>query len=114
MKTISDFKKRIALGVKIHTIYHQAFAGRDENGKLIFKDEDKGTREVSIVQASQFALKTPKDGKFVDSWMKYPKASEVIILDQNSIQILGEDFRLPKQHDQKSALTPILTYKFVQ
>lgn len=110
MKTLADFKKKIAVGVKLHTIYHQASAGRDEKGVLLFKDEDKGTREISISQSTQFALKTKKtDGTFVDSWIKFPKATECVIIDENTIQILERDFRV----HENAPLIPVLTYKFV-
>ena len=132
MKSLSDFKKRLKIGVKIHTIWHTASDGRDENGVLKFKDEDRGTREVSIVQTNSFALKTLKktpipskgmtrqpDGtnvynefeeKLTDSWCQYPKASEVKIIDEDTIQIFGPDFRL---REGEKPLIPILTYKFV-
>ena len=109
MKTLSDFKKRLKTGVKLHTVYHNAVAGRDERGCLIFKDEDKGVREVSIVQTNTFALKTLQGGNMVDSYCQYPKASEVQILSENSIKILTADFRRGKEGEMISCLT----YTFV-
>jgi len=87
--------------------------GRNENGngEAVYGDEDKGIREVSIKQTNSFALKTQKsDGKIVDSWCQYPKASQCKILDENTIQILEEDYRV---REGVKPLIPILTYKFV-
>ena len=50
MNTLSDFKKALHPGVKLNTIWHNRFAGRDEQGNIIHTDEDCGIREVSIVQ----------------------------------------------------------------
>lgn len=109
MRTLADFKRRLAVGTKVHTTYHAAFAGRDEKGQVYYKDEDKGIREVSIVQSNSFAFKTPKsDGTFHDSWCAYPKAKEFKIVDENTVTIFEEDSRT----DEKK-LIPILTYKFV-
>lgn len=110
MKTIADFKKRLQVGTKVHTIYHQASAGRDEQGNLLLKNEDKGVREISIVQSNSFALKTTRtDGKIVDSWSNYPKLKEVNFIDENTILIKSIDFR---QKDDE-VLIPCLTYKFI-
>ena len=110
MKTVSDFKKRIIPGVKLHCIFHQKSAGRGEDGKIILVDEDRGIRPVNIVQSNAFTLlTTQKDGKVINSWCTYPKASSVHIIDENTIQILEPDFR---EHDSKN-LIPCLTYKFV-
>jgi hypothetical protein len=111
MKTLADFKKRIAKGIKIETTYHQATTGhRDEKGKLRLFDEYKGIREINIVQATQFTLLTiKKDGTMIDSWLKYPKATECKILDDNTIMIMCEDFR---EHNS-TTLIPLLTYKFI-
>jgi hypothetical protein len=111
MKTIADFKRKLTIGAKIHTTFHQAFAGRSESGEYLLKDEDKGIREVSIVQSNSFALKTIKtDGSIVDSWCNYPKKDEAVFLSDNSIQILAPDFRI---RNNESVLIPILTYTFV-
>ena len=113
MKTLTDFKKRLKKGVKIHTIYHQSCNGRDEAGNFLFKDEDKGTREVNIVQSNSFTLLTPEKSdpnKLFDSWCYYPKASEIKIVDENTILILDQDFRV---RGENAPLIPCLTYKFV-
>ena len=114
MKNLAQFKSRLQLGTKLHTTFHQSHAGRDENGTIILKDEDKGIREVSIVQSNSFALKTTKaDGKIVDSWCSYPKATECKILDENTIQVYTEDFRSGPDGKRLTDLIPCLTYKFV-
>lgn len=104
MKTLADFKKRLKVGVKLHAVNHQGFGGRDEQGNIIYKDWDFGIREISIVQSNSFALKTNRDGKFIDSWCGYPKAKELIINNENSVTILEET---------NGKLEPILTYTFV-
>lgn len=110
MKTLADFKRRLKVGTKLHCTYHQAFNGRNKEGLYLFKDEDKGTREVSVKQSNSFACKTERtDGEIVDSWCEFPKASECKILDQDTIVIYNEDFRV----NENAPLIPILTYKFV-
>ena len=106
MKTLSDFKKRLKVGVKLGAINHTNFGGRDENGNVIYNDFDFGVRELSIVQSNSFAFKTIRtDGKIVDSWCSYPKASNVKINNENSITIFEEN--------REKVLTPILTYTFI-
>jgi hypothetical protein len=110
MKTIADFKRRLVIGAKVHTTFHQAGAGRDENNNLVLKDEDKGVREVSIVQTNSFAFKTTKaDGTITDSWCNYPKSKEAIFINENTIQILSPDFRVRNS----DVLIPCLTYTFL-
>ncbi len=109
MKTVADFKRRLKPGVNIHTIYHQASAGRDDKGQIILKDEDRGIRLVNIVQSNSFTLLTEKDGKKIDSWMTYPKATEVKFINCNSVQILTPDFR----DRSGNTLIPCVTYTFV-
>lgn len=110
IKTVSDFKKALIVGVKLHCINHTNFSHYDGNGVAVYNDYDFGTREVSIVQSNSFALKTVRtDGNIVDSWCSYPKASEVIINGDNSITILCEDCRIR----DKKVMIPILTYTFV-
>jgi hypothetical protein len=132
MKTLSDFKKRLVVGVKLQTTYHCATNGtRDENGNPCLFDEDKGIREISIVQSNSFALKTLKkspimakgmtkdenginhwnefETKLTDSWCQYPKASEFKIIDANTCTIYEQDFR----ERNSTKLIPVLTYKFV-
>jgi len=110
MKTIADFKRRLVIGAKVHTTFHQASAGRDENNNLLLKDEDKGVREVSIVQSNSFAFKTIKsDGTVTNSWCDYPKVKEAIFINDNTIQILTPDFRVRNSE----VLIPCLTYTFV-
>ena len=110
MKTVADFKRRIKPGVKLHCVFHQAKQGRDEKGRLVLTDEDKGTRAVNIVQTNQFTLLTTKnDGRVVDSWINFPKASQCKIIDADTIQYFDYDFR----DREKQELIPLLTYKFV-
>jgi uncharacterized protein YaiE (UPF0345 family) len=109
MKTIADFKRRLAVGVKVHTTYHQESAGRDAVGMIIFQDKDMGIRPISIVQSTQFALKTKyNETEFRDSWMQYPKKEEFKILSENRVQILMQDFR-----KKEKSLIPVVTYTFI-
>lgn len=111
MNTLSDFKKALHPGVKLNTIWHNRFAGRDEQGNIIHTDEDCGIREVSIVQSNSFAFKhTKSDGKVVDSWCSYPKASECRITSPDTIVILEPDYRV---RIGTQPLIPVLTYQFV-
>jgi hypothetical protein len=98
-KTVSEFKKVLSVGDKLHTTFHKAFAGRDESGKPLFKDEDKGVREVSIKQTNSFALKTETTKGTQDSWCSYPKASEakiegdkLVIFEEDGLPVLTLSF----------------------
>ena len=112
MRTIADFKRRLTKGAKIHTMYHQASAGRDEQGQIILKDEDRGIRTVNIIQSNSFTLLTEdrnNPGKVIDSWMNYPRKDEAIFLNDDSIQILTPDFR----ERNSTKLIPCVTYTFI-
>ena len=110
MRTIADFKRRIVKGAKLHCVFHQKFSGRDESGKVLLEDEDRGVREIARVQSNAFTLLTHQStGVIIESWCYYPKASEVKFIDEDTIQILEQDFR----ENGKQSLIPILTYKFV-
>lgn len=110
MKTLADFKRRIQLGVKLHGIFHRKFKEHDPENplRIVYCDEDKGIREVSIVQSNAFALKTPSTGQtapFVNSWMHYPPAKMFKVIDDNTIQFM--------EPDVENKLIPFITYKFV-
>lgn len=104
-KTVSEFKKILAVGDKLHCIFHMEFAGRTPEGQIIYKDKDRGVREVSIKQTNSFALKTMRtDGETQDNWCNYPKASEAKV--ENNVLTVFETQR-------DNTVLPILTYKFV-
>lgn len=105
MKTIADFKRAMVLGTLVHCTFHCARKGRDpETGQVIYGDEDKGIRPVSIVQSNSFALKTTKtDGTIVDSWCQWPKRDDVQFLNDGSVVIF--------EHDRDRGRIPVLTYK---
>ena len=111
MKTIAEFKRRIVKGAKIHTIYHLKFAGRcEETGEMIYKDDDRGIREVSIVQTNSFALGTVQSGgNVIDSWCAYPKKDEIKFIDNDTVQIM--DYIYNKKNEK--LIVPCLTYKFI-
>ena len=118
---VAQFKKFLAVGVKLKATHHQAFAGRDEEGKVIYKDQDLGIRPVSIVQTNSFALKTTREnGEVVDSWCDYPAASQAKV-ENGKIVMYEPDLRQMKGHVstnseeyQNLPLIPILTYEIVQ
>jgi hypothetical protein len=107
MKTLADFKRKLKVGVKLHTIFHKEFSHRlpnDDNktSTVVYKDKDLGIREVSVVKSNAFALKTIQtNGTIIDSWCQYPKASDVKIQD-DKITI----------YEEKGER--VLTYKFVE
>ncbi len=106
MKTLADFKNAIQVGVIVKTTHHLKFAGRDESGKSIWKDDEMEPAPVSIKQTTQFAVKRKrKDGTEVDSWMQYGKASECKI-DGNKITFYCENY-------DRTGLAPMLTYEIV-
>lgn len=110
MKTLADFKRRLKVGVRVDAIQHTCFAGRTEDGTVIYKDWELGVREVSIVQSNSFAFKTVRTtGEVVDSWCEFPKASECKI-EGDTITIFEEDYRV---REGKKPMIPVLTYKFV-
>ena len=114
MKTVSDFKKALKVGTKLHTIYHVE-SKRDEAGNVIrladglpaYTDKDMGIAPVTVVQTTQFAVeRTKTDGSKANSWMQYPKAS-LSQVNGNSITIFEEDY----YHRGRTA---ILTYTIVE
>lgn len=106
MKTLTDFKRALKVGTKLHCIFHQKYAGRNPDGTTNYVVEDRGVREVSIIQTNAFALKTTKsDGKVVDSYCAYPKATECKIIDSETIEFYETD------RSGKQQLS--LTYRFV-
>ncbi len=111
MKTLTDFKNAIQVGVMLKTTHHQKSAGRDEQGKLILVSEEMEAAPVSIKQTTQFAVKrTRKDGTQADSWMQFGKASECKI-EGNKITFYAEDFRIPTS--QGKVMVPLLTYEII-
>lgn len=76
MKTLSDFKKRIQVGVKVHTVN--------------FNYGDFGIREITVKQSNGFAVATHRDGKIVNSWCHFPKASDLEIVDADTVIIFWE------------------------
>ncbi len=113
MRTVTDFKKSIHVGTKLHTIYHcetqkdeQGNVMRDPQGQVIYTNKDLGEAPVTIIQSTQFAVeRIKKDGTKADSWCKFPKASESEVKD-NSITI----FELC---DRRGRL-PVLTYTLIE
>lgn len=106
MKTLAEFKRLVKVGTLIQAIHHLNFAGRDEQGNVIYNDKDMGTRPVSIVQSNAIALTTVKsDGTTVDSWFHYPKASECRFNEDGSFTYM--------EAQGNGKAVPCLTYKIV-
>lgn len=113
MKTLADFKKRISVGVQLHTIFHQAHGGRTETGLIVLMDQDKGVRPVTISQGNAFALGTVQpDGSTVDAWCYYPKAGQIKFEGANTATIYTEDFR--SNSPTYNQMIPCLTYTIVE
>lgn len=111
MKTIAEFKRRIVKGAKIHCIYHLRFVSRDPGTKEItYRDEDRGVREVSIVQTNSFALATVQSGgNTINSWCAYPKKDEIKFIDNDTVQIMDYIYNAKNE----KLFVPCLTYKFI-
>lgn len=103
MKTIADFKKKAILNSEWKCIMEFGiFTGYNAKDGSPMYDRIEKTRTVSVVQSKQIAFKT-KNSKdvFVNSWIEYPKASNVKFPDENTMQVY-EDGKL------------ILTYIFIK
>lgn len=69
-KTFAQLKRDLQLGVKVKMIK------REVNGKEGKANTEE--REISIVQSNAVAFKTLlNDGTFGNSWLYFPKASQV-------------------------------------
>ena len=124
IQNVAQFKKALQIGVMLKAVHHQAFAGRDEDGKVIYKEESLGVRPVSIVQTNSFALATEKvkDGvkSLVDSWCDYPKAKEskiengvLTIYVKDTRKFPGGVLREGNPDYDNLPLIPILSYTIV-
>ena len=81
-KTLAEFKRVIEVGDLVET-YHF--------GNAFSPAKSLGIRPVSVKQSNGLAFKTDRG---TDSWIYYPKSSEVEIKD-NTLFILNEGTRLP-------------------
>lgn len=106
MKTIADLKRALKPGLKLASTYHLKYVGMT-NGKPEYTDEYKGIREVSIVQATQFALSTfyAKDAIYRDSWMPFPKKDQIRFNQDGGFTIL-------EKNDSTGEYFPVITYSF--
>lgn len=98
MKTVTDFKRKIQIGVELETLYHKQWAGNDYYGNPKYQTVNLGIAPVSIV-------KRKRNGECTDSWINFPKASECKIVDPSTIEIY--------ERNNKEELELVLTYKFV-
>lgn len=87
MKTISDFKNRIQVGVPIKT---QVFHKVKESDDFVLV-RDWAFRKVSLKQSNSFALKTEKITgtkiEFFDSYCEWPKKDQFSVIDDNTVKI---------------------------
>lgn len=90
MKTIADFKRRMAtLPPVAVTVYYL------KNGTYQVSIE-YGIRTVSIIQSNQFAFKTlkPKDNNYADSWCAWPTKKTFVPIDDHTVEIHYPDGKM--------------------
>lgn len=100
----AQFIKRCVLGAHVETIYHKfSVKERDEKGKVIsYNEKSVPARKIVEVKSTQIGIESFHSvNKRYTSWISFPKASEVVSIDKDTIQINEDDG------------TPLLTYKFV-
>lgn len=71
-------------------MFHKAMK-RNEDGTLFFHDEDKGVRTINRVMSGQFTINTEIDGKIRESWLAFPKASDLLFVGEDTVIILEDD-----------------------
>lgn len=84
MKNVSQFKKRLVVGQKLHGIRFGQW-GRILERNL--PDTDIGIRPITVVQSNSFSLETMVDGEKTSAWCEIPKASQCEFPDENTIII---------------------------
>lgn len=95
MKTLADFKRAIQIGTKWEGFNH------------LYK-RTMGIREVSKVQSTRFAFRTVREtGEEVHSWTDFPKASDLVIREDGTVDIY---FVCSYTKERK----PMLSYKKVE
>lgn len=110
VKSLSDFKSRMKAGVKLHTIHHLKFGGREASGEIIYTDEDRGIATVEKVQSNAIVVTRHKaDGTPYGSWFHYPKASECRI-ESGKLIWLDEIQKIDGSHQT----VPSLTYTIIE
>lgn len=115
MKSIADLKRKMIKGVKVKTTYNQAFAGRDKNGVVVYKNEKMPEGVVKIVKPTQVGIeRTKENGEKFISWFKFPKRKFLLFHPNNTVTILDYDWRKAQGVNQKEdlPLIPLITYSF--
>ena len=119
-KTLAEFKRQLAVGDKLSCTFHQVFAGRDDNGAPLWKDEFRVAREVAVVQSNAFALRTVNTttGETNLSWCHFPRARECRV-ENNRLIILHTDTRnfrgaWDSPEFSRLPLIPLLSYEFAE
>jgi hypothetical protein len=81
MKTLADLKRAMAIGTEWHCFNH-------------IYNGDMGTRSIVRKKTNSVAFKTVRrDGKEVESWVHFPKASDMNFPDESTAEIY-EDGKL--------------------
>lgn len=93
MKTLSDLKKVIKVGVKLDLKHHSGWS--------------PGVREVAKVNSVGFGLATGGDV----SWCDWPKASQLVIKSDKSFAVKKLWFNKQSQQEE---LIELLTYTIVE
>lgn len=90
MKNVAEFKRKMAVGSKWHTMYH--------GWPPLFIEKDMGVRQLAHVQTNSFAFLTEK-GTW--SWRNWPKKEDCIFNPNGSITI---------KNSPEAGRAPLLTY----
>lgn len=110
INSLSDFKKKVKAGVKLHTLHHLKSLGRDESGEIQYTTEDLGVATVKAVQTNAMVVeRKKKDGTLYGSWFHFPKASECRI-EEGKLIYLDEIRKI----DNSLHTVPSLTYSIVE
>lgn len=94
MRTLADFKRAIEVGTKWE-------------GFNYLYNRSMGVREVSKVKSGKFSFRTIREsGEIVDSWMDFPKASEIEFKEGDMVTIYYIDSYTKERK-------PMMSYKKV-
>lgn len=82
MKTLADVKRRAQVGVKVELRYADDFP-------LLTRKGNPPVRKIAIVQGKSIAFEGTNWSGGRESWLEWPKASEVRIVGPDSFEIAG-------------------------
>lgn len=99
MNSLADFKRAMQVGTKWHG-YNHAF-------KMDF-----GVRECTFRNGTSFVFRTTRtDGKVVDSWLDFPKASECTFKLDGTIELWEREYLNPEREYLDNNWVIWATYK---